>query len=358
MPVKFAPQTALIFILLLAPGLSAGEPFNDAITQLTNTLIETPAATTIIGTDASAVIKPTSLRSLSLALGQGFDENGKLKNGWAIEFNPALVFDLVSPIAPSVGARAIARTSLSVASQIKDSGGQVYGFGLNSTLWHPGLDRANAHGVDCTKQATGVKTPDVTPDLLKAALIKAQALELAKCMPSYLEKLKRADNGTALAVGFGTSHQSGLTSSGGKNSAKLAWLTGRWNFNEAQEKPTTEITSTVHLRHTRDGAAADPTGGSASLGYKGNLVSVALRVDRPWGAAFVEHSLDKRTYVGLSKENRQRTLLGTEFKIGTDLTFQLAAGKERGRLYGKADPVVLAGVKWAFVKAAPAKVEK
>lgn len=334
--------------------------------------ITTTPASFLLGTAGENVPRLSSFREFSTQLAQAFDESGEVVNSVSAEIAPALAMDNLTweNIVDSHLWRTWARTTVSAATDVgSDSNGDRSSVGVQSILYAPAMDGAllKAGAEECrgTKDSFSLLdklgVPPVLPDQPTDQDIKKYKEELEKwekdndglreSARSSIEKCQNDIDGILTKwnqsmVAFGV----GKVFNQEEKDSSSYWLTASFG-SDISRKDTSADTAgylvTAHLREISNVAIGSEDTNDVLADQ--TLVGLNLKFGYPKFAFIAEYSSLSSDASGVSLKDRKRSLLGMEYKLGSDLYLTLGMARDSGN--DESQQSVVSGLKWGFGKA-------
>lgn len=337
----------------------------------------------IVGLSSESVIRPTTPRKLGMAVLQGRNEDGTPKQGFALDFAPAKLFDPGMSKEEYRDSPMVARPlwnsqiSVGVGQPLSDTDkSSRIGLGLSTVLWRSEKSDPlrNPEHSACLSKALAADLPD-RPDVAsisagspdpaasapKAAAAPAKPASAAPDSPPKTTLKECRDqlakdtwNPTALMFGWATSRVSGRDPAVlPDGSPKGYWLSFNYGF---ENIPSLQkfLQFTVSYRRLREEIIADPNDKTKFVSQDSNLVGTKLYGRTDIANLFIEASRKRSTIVGRDSERANLFVFGAERKITDNMWLTLAMGSKRG---GTAtNPTyVTTGIKFGYEDAASIK---
>ena len=317
--------------------------------------ITTAPASFLLGASGENVPRLASFRDFTTQAARAFDERGRLSNSVAVEVAPALAMGRTTwdDIVGSSVARAWSRTLVSFATKVDgDAGGARSAFGLQTILWAPAMDAALAKMAtpDCRSVMLGVNTdpPVVGPgDIPIPAPLKPAAVQLMDKCQVDIDALLTKWNQPMLALGAGRGFSDRGT--GAAPNPSSIWATGAWGGDAGRADDTAAgrmgYLVTAHLRRT-SGVLTTARDGS-EVEARQRLTGVNARYGNARMAFVGEYSATRIRAAGVAFDDRRRSVLGLEFKLGKEDMY-LTLGTARDTGLPRAQQSALARFHWGF----------
>lgn len=317
--------------------------------------ITTAPASFLLGASGENVPRLASFRDFTTQAARAFDERGRVANSVAVEVAPALAMGRTSwdDIVGSAVARAWSRTLVSFATKVDgDAGGARSALGLQTILWAPAMDAALAKMArpDCRSVMLGVNTdpPEFDADGKPIpASVKPAAEQLMNKCQVDIDALLTKWNQPMLALGAGRGF--GERGASATPDPSSIWVTGAWgsDVGSAQDAAAVRLgyLVTAHLRRT-SGVLATARDGS-EVEARQRLAGVNARFGNARMAFIAEYSATRSRAAGFSFDERRRSVLGLEFKLGREDMY-LTLGTARDTGLPQAQQSALARFHWGF----------
>lgn len=332
--------------------------------------ITTTPATFLLGSAGESVPRLSSFRAFSTQIAQAFDEKGEVVNSISAEISPALALENLSwdDIVESQLSRLWARTTFSVAiNPGSDSENQKSAVGIQSILYAPAMDGAllkvadnNCRGAaESSELLKKLGPPPVLPDEptrdQQAAYLKGikewekKGKELRDKARSSIEKCQTEIdailskwNQPMVSLGVGGVYNSSQADS------SAYWLTAAYGADFGDEMSSSSgrigYLFTAHARNTSNVQVS--TDNDESVSGDESLFGVNLKIGNSKFSFIAEYSvLDNEAL----SDDRKRSVVGMEYKLGDDTYLTLGVGKDSG--VSEEQQSVISGLKWGFGKA-------
>lgn len=355
----FVCLTAGAVVLTPVFAFAQEQALGELIKQATVAMpIATAPASFLLGTSGENVPRLASFREFSTQAARAYDEKGNIANAVAVEVAPALAMGTTSweDITKSQTMRVWSRTTVSFATKVgSDKTGPQSAVGLQSILWAPAMDSALA--MAGTDQCRGIinSVPDTPPvinqktGLPEPVGISDARKRLAEECQIKIDGLLTKWNQPMVAIGGGRSFAG--TPETGKPKAKdqsSYWLTAAYGADTGSQisvESRTGFLVTAHLRRmTRVSTAATD---GIETDARQQLQGINGRYGNSRLAILAEYSVTKSKAAGFDFKDRKRSILGLEFKLGSEDMY-LTLGTARDTGLPEAKQSVLALFHWGF----------
>lgn len=308
----------------------------------------------IVGLNSEQVLRPATPRALGMAVLQGRNADGSLKQGLAIDFAPMKLLVPTMTKTEYAGSPWVARPlwntqiSLGVGQPLSDADKSTrIGLGLSSVLWRseasdPLLDQKHA---ECLDKVLLSRQPSTMPPLDGAPPPPPpKALPLKPC---YDDLEARTWNSSALMVGLAAAHLSGRDPNVLPDASPRGyWVSYNYGF-EGVPSLQPYLQFTASFRSLREEIVADPKDDTKFVEQDSKLVGLKLYGKSAVANLFIEASRKRATIAGRDTEHTDLFVLGAERKLTDNLWLTLSLGKQRGGT--DANPVyVSTGLKFGY----------
>lgn len=343
----------------LAPtfAYAQSQALGDLIKQATVRMpIATAPASFLLGASGENVPRLASFREFSTQAARAYDAKGNIANAVAVEVAPALAMGATSweDITTRQTMRVWSRTMVSFATKVgSDKAGPQSAVGLQSILWAPAMDSALA--MAGTDKCRGIinSVPDAVPVIVdgkpRPADISEARKKLAEDCQVMIDGLLTKWNQPMVAIGGGRSFAG--TPEAGKPKAKdqsSYWLTAAYGADtgdQASVESRKGFLVTGHLRRTTRVSTAATVGTETDA--RQQLQGINGRYGNSRLAILGEYSITKSKAAGFDFKDRKRSVLGLEFKLGSEDMY-LTLGTARDTGLPEAKQSVLAQFHWGF----------
>jgi hypothetical protein len=367
---RLATTLAIITLPVMAiaadPPDASGSNKNGATSVLksysTDLSIPDSPGLSIVGLGTDTVIRPSTPRQLGMAIVQGRNESGALKQGFALDMSPLKLFRpemsrqeyeaspfVVRPLWNS-------QISFGVGNPLNDSDKSTrYGIGFSSVLWRkessdPLLNKA--HGT-CLSRALFSDLPTSMPKLDNAAAKpsggeakdeRAVTAALKKC---YSDLENATWNASAIMFGVARSTVSGRDPTLIPDATTRGyWLSFNYGF-ESSPSLQQMLQLTASYRRLRDEIVTDPADKSKFAIQDSDLIGAKLYARTDLAHLFIETSRKRTSITGRDTEATRLLVLGAEKKLANNMWLTLAIGTKHGG--SSSNPTyVSTGLKFGF----------
>jgi hypothetical protein len=339
-------------ILAQAGGQPAdGSSSSNAVATLTlraSSDLSVPAspAFAALGMSPSNIQRPGTVRELVAAVAQGFDSNGKPKNGVAIDLAPMPMFAPEKIVggkgyADNYLTQALARTTVSLATAQSAGDATQVAWGVRVGIYDsgdPGL-HWEAYTL-CLRSANPVMQPGMSVDALPA---QEQARLNAATQKCANETFASLWSKPALYVGYG---QSSYSSSGRlrdlEGDTRSLWAT--WSAG----MDVSEMKGMLHLHGERlqNDRFADEADDSVFRRQDKSSFGARLKLASAKWNAYMDVGRSRVKLDGQQNKNVRYWGLGAEFKIQDDVWLQVANVRESGLNDGEHQSKSLASLRF------------
>jgi len=312
---------------------------------------DTPGLT-IVGLNAENVLRPTTPRTLGMAVLQGRNENGAAKQGFALDFAPVRVFAPGMTKAEYKGSAAVARplwntqVSLGVGQALSEADKSTrIGLGLSTLLYRPDSSDPYLRSdyADCLDAALIKRLPTVMPTLTpkpapgspeekaeKDAEAKQAPQEDAAVKACRKDLADKTWNATGLMVGLAVAKISGRDAALLPDATpKGYWVSFNYGF-EGIQSLQQSVQFTASWRQLRQEIATDPLDKTKFVAQSSRLLGVKLYGKTEAANLFIEASRKHSTITGRDTERANLFVFGAEKKVADNLWLTLAMGTKRG----------------------------
>ncbi len=323
------------------------------------TVPESPAFA-LLGIAPEKITRPSTPRDLAIAISNGFDEQGKAKNGLAIEFSP---YDFFAPAkeltlneyATNPKTRFLANTivSLGMAKGAEASDKSMrLGLGLQMTLFDYGDPRLDSRVLTCLQSLKPEDRLSGAPRAETSDTTDAQNAQFIACrdIPKQGRDAKLgAWNKSAGTLGFGQVWSSDTGNfSDRKGGAKGGWLSLGYGFEGI--KGLEDSAQLVFMaKRLLDERVADKVNAGKFITQDNTLAGARLRFTRDSTRFYgtTEASYQRLKFANGKDEIVRRFAFGLEFKMSDDLWLVTSIGGEGGRKNGENQSFVLSSIRYA-----------
>lgn len=324
--------------------------------QLDYSIPDMPAFT-VLGMNPENVQHPRTARALALALKEGIDENGKLKTGLALEFQPFRLYDPTSLLRSYINRpgerpdetrtmntidQMVRNMSVSLASaQGSEEGDKSMrlGLGLRIPIFDKSDGRTDPVLRECYGRAKEIflgteKVGDVVSD---AALDAADKKALAAGIECFKARGPRTAfwNSSAWIVSLGNAWTSDSGNfSDRKTSTRGIWTTYAYGFDGELLGNAAQMI--FHLRALDKERVPNPNEEGKFVNQDSRVASMAFKYGVATFNGSLQASYSRHKLEGFANEDKVRKYsLGLEYKITDDLWIVGSVGGERGRVNGE-----------------------
>ena len=302
----------------------------------------------LLGLAPTSIQRPGSVRELLASATKGFDANGKVKSGLALDFAP---YPLLAPNRLVGGrkyetdhvAQVLARTTVSLATADANGGSQL-AWGIRVGLLDqgdPGLYAKDL--VACIRKSGALKDTmkgGANVDGLSDDEDAKLAAEVAKCAPDKQFALWAKP---ALYIGYGQSWYSGTSTLRDTAPAmKAFWATYSVGRSVASYRGLLQL----HAERKTDDRVADKTDATKLLRQDSTSLVARLKLGAEKWHAYADLGRTRINLAGSPTTNSQYRGLGAEVRLKDDLWLQVGRSMERGLVDGSSQNKVLAGLRW------------
>jgi hypothetical protein len=347
--------------LLLSVGLAghafaeAAKPskFSDIIKNYSTDLAmpDTPGLS-IVGLNSENVLRPTTPRSLGMAVLQGRDDNGTAKQGFALDFAPVRVFYPAMTKDEYENQPVVARplwntqVSLGVGQPLSDADKSTrIGLGLSTLLYRPKTSDPYLSGTyaACLDDALVKRLPTEMPVLKpkpapgspeekteKDAQAKQTEQEDAAVKACRKDLADTTWNATGLMVGLAISKISGRDSAMVPDATPRGyWVSYSYGF-EGIKSLQQSLQFTASWRRLREVIVTDPLDKTKFVAQESRLLGIKLYGKTDPANLFIEVSRKRSTIAGRDTERADLVAFGAEKKVADNLWVTIAMGRKRG----------------------------
>lgn len=339
-----------------APEKAASAAEKGSVTDVLKQLAEvdlsvpTSPAFAVLGIAPNAIDRPGTTRELASAIAKGFDRNGRVVNGLALDFAPLPLFAEemlkggIETYEKDFLVQALARTTLSVATADAGTASKM-AWGIRVGLYDrgdPGLHSADL--ASCIRSSKVFPKPppkgrtvDEEPSAedAKKTAAAVKSCDVTRRLGLWAEP--------ALYAGYGESWLSETGALKDKTpAARAAWVT----WSRGRELGSMRALLQLHGERKRDDRVADKDDPSKLVRQDGTSLVARVRLGAEDWHAFVDVGRSRvRTGAELSSNVRQ-TGVGLERRIRDDLWLQVGSNSERGFKDGSSQQKVTAGLRF------------
>ncbi len=334
-----------------AGAASAPLTVYDVLTTRAAADLSVPAspAFAILGLTPTSIQRPGSVRELMAAATKGFDKDGKVKNGLAIDIAPMSMFARERIVGgdryrDSPVTQALARTTVSLGTA-ESGGGTQLAWGVRVGVWDqgdPGLFAGKL--AKCVRESNPFGgPPPAGPNVTGPTQAQQEATlnAIADCkVPELVEDLWAKP---ALYVGFGQSWYSGSGSAKDKlPAAKALWATYSVGRSVASYRGLLQL----NAERKTDERVADPADATKLLRQDTTALVARLKLGAEKWHAYADLGRNRLELAGKAKVNTRYSGLGVDLRLRDDLWLQVGRSNERGFIDGSAQNKVLVGFRW------------
>ena len=334
-----------------AGAASAPLTVHDVLTTRAAADLSVPAspAFAILGLTPTSIQRPGSVRELMAAATRGFDKDGKVKNGLAIDIAPISLLARERIVGgdryrDSSVTQALARTTVSLGTA-ESGGGSQLAWGVRVGIWDqgdPGLFAGKL--AKCVRGSNPFGgAPPSGPVVTEPTKAEQEATQraIADCaVPKLVEDLWAKP---ALYVGFGQSWYSGSGSVKDKLPAvKAMWATYSIGRSVAGYRGLLQL----NAERKTDDRVADPADAMKLLRQDTTSLVARLKLGAEKWHAYADLGRNRMELGSASRTNTRYSGLGVDLRLQDDLWLQVGRSNERGFIDGSSQNKVLVGFRW------------
>lgn len=324
---------------------------HDVLTTRMAADLSVPAspAFAVLGLTPTGIQRPGTVRDLAAAFTRGFDKDGKVKDGWAVDMAPVSLFARERIVGGTEYANSslmqmMARTTVSFGTA-KSEGGSQLAWGVRVGLidqGDPGLYAEQFAKCVQNKDIFGGPPPSGQNVNGPSEAQKAATKKLVEdCqVPNLVKDLWARP---ALYIGFGQSWYSGSGSvRDAAPAVKALWATYSVGRDVASYRGLLQL----HAERKSDDRVSDPNDSTRLLRQDTTGLVARLKLGAEKWHAYADLGRNRVDLAGASKVNTRYAGLGAELRLRDDLWLQIGRSSERGFADGSSQNRVLAGLRW------------